>query len=253
MKNVLVAEMSWKDFEEAMTKTDLVIIPMGVTEAHGLHNPLGTDTYIAEVCAQQIGEQLDVPVAPVMPFGYTPRVTGFAGTISLDPDLLRKVMFAYTESFVKHGARRFLFVNGHGGNDDLLSMVCSDLYDQYGCIATHTEWWEHLPQLKPEWPCDDHGGYSETSMMLAANSELVHLERAVSLPVNSLSKNIQYEHGWKYQGGSIPIQYNLYMLQKAGNVGQPPFDATLELGQEMMAAYVQFNVDLAKAMLAIDL
>jgi creatinine amidohydrolase len=95
MDKVLIEEMSWIEFRDAMKETDLVIIPVGVVEEHGCHNPLGTDVLIAEECAKLIGERAKVPVAPVMPFGYSPNVVCFPGTNSLDPELYRKVLFSY--------------------------------------------------------------------------------------------------------------------------------------------------------------
>ena len=37
-------EMSWPEVEEALKNTDIVLIPVGSTEQHGTHLPLGSDT-----------------------------------------------------------------------------------------------------------------------------------------------------------------------------------------------------------------
>lgn len=252
MEKVLIGEMSWTEFKEAIEETDLIIIPVGVMEEHGIHNPLGTDTFIAEACAKQVGERARALVAPVMPFGYSPNIVKFAGTMSLDPQLLRKVLLSYAESYVKHGAKRFLFINGHGGNNDVLGMVCGDLYDRYGCICSHTQWWETLPQINKEWPCDDHGGYYETSMMMAVNEEIIDMSKAQAGPVNGLTSEIAYTRGWTYKGAKIPIPVDLYGQQKIGNVGRPPFGANKELGLEMMEAYVEYNVGLVQELRKIE-
>ena len=245
MDKVLIEEMSWTEFKDAMNETDLVIIPVGVIEEHGCHNPLGTDMYIAQACAKLVGERVKAPVAPVMPFGYSPNLVSFPGTNSLDPMLYRKVLVSYAESYVKHGAKRFLFINGHGGNTNTLAMVAGDLYDKYGCICSFNQWWEVLPQLNKEWDCADHGGYYETSMMMAVNSEIVDMNLAKSAPVNSLTNEIVYGHGWSYKGASIPISIDLYKMHKYGNVGNEPFGANKELGEKMVEVYVEFNVALA--------
>jgi len=243
MGKIMIGEMSWTEFQDVMKETDTIIIPMGVLEEHGLHNPLGTDTLIAEACAKMIGEKAQVPVAPVMPFGYTPNVTKFAGTISIDAQLMRKVMVSYAESYVKHGAKRFLFVNGHGGNNDLLSLVCADLYEKHGSICAHTQWWETLPQIS-EFKCNDHGGLFETSLMMAVNDEIVDLSKAQHSPVNGLTEKILYDYGWRYEGARLPIPVDLYGQQKIGNVGEPPFNANKELGKQMMDVYAEYNAGL---------
>ena len=253
MKKVLIEEMTWVEFEEAMKDNDLVIVPVGSTEEHGVHGPLGSDTLVAEACAKAIGEGAQVPVAGAFPFGYAAGLMGFPGTISLDPDLLRKVYFAYAESYVKHGAKRFLFINGHGGNTDVLANVAADLYEKYGCISMHTQWWNTLPELNKEWPCNDHGGYFETSMTMAVNEEIVDMSKAKSAPTNDLTTGIKSDGGWKYKGASIPLPIDLYRTQKIGNVGGEPFKANAELGKAMTAAYVEYNIALAKEMKKIKL
>ena len=249
MEKILIEEMSWTEFRDAMEETDLIIIPVGVTEQHGGHNPLGTDTFIAEACAKRIGEGVRAPVAAVLPYGYSPNVVNFPGSQSLDPELYRKVLVAYAESYIRHGARRFLFINGHGGNTSTLAMVCGDLFDRHGCIGMFNQWWEVLPALKPEWNCADHGGYFETSMMLAVNPGLVDLSKAKAGPVSPLTGRIEYGRGWRYAGASVPMAMDLSKVHKHGNLGNPPFGANAELGRKMMDAYVGFNVALAKEIL----
>ena len=37
-------EMTWEEVGEALKKTDIVIVPVGSTEQHGPHLPLGSDS-----------------------------------------------------------------------------------------------------------------------------------------------------------------------------------------------------------------
>ncbi|MEI6875657.1 MAG: creatininase family protein [Spirochaetota bacterium] len=245
MEKILIEEMSWTEFREAMKETDLIVIPVGVIEEHGCHNPLGTDTLIAEACARLVGERAGVPVAPVLPFGYSANLVSFPGTNSLDPELYRRVLFSYAESYVRHGAKRFLFINGHGGNTGTLGLVCGELFDKYGCLCLYNQWWEVLPSLKKEWDCADHGGHFETSMMMGVDPGLVQLDRARSASVNPLTAKIEYKHGWQYGGAAIPLPVDVYKVHKYGNVGNPPFEANAELGRQMIETYVEFNVALA--------
>ena len=147
MKKVMVSEMSWIEFRDNMASNDLVIIPVGSIEEHGPHNPLGTDMIIAREAARAIGERACAPVAPVMPVGNARNLIGFPGTATIDPELLRQVMVQVCEAYIHHGAKRFLFINGHGGNTTTLKMVGADLYAKHGVISTQTEWWITLPQI----------------------------------------------------------------------------------------------------------
>lgn len=242
MKKVLIEEMSWSEFKDAMTETDLVVIPVGSLEEHGRHNPLGVDMLVAAWCAERIGRKANALVAPVMPYGYAASISGFAGTVTLDPELLRRVYFSYAESYIKHSAKRFLWINGHGGNVATLDIVAGDLYDRYGAISTHTEWWTTLAQINPNWPCDDHGGYFETSVQMAVNADIVDMSKAQAAPTFNLTEKITAN---VYRGVRVDIPIPLHKQQMIGNKGRPPAGANAELGQAMLQAYIDYNVGLA--------
>lgn len=245
MKKTLISEMSWSEFREAMTFNDLIIVPVGSNEEHGPHNPLGTDTILARELARRIGEKAGVPVAPEIPIGYTQSLSAFPGTINVDPMLLRKVVFEICESYIQFGAKRFLFINGHGGNTNALSFVCSDLMAKYNDVfAVHNEWWTLLPHIS-EFPCNDHGGKYETSLVLDVDPELCSMERAKTVPLASLSEKLTNGEGLAFDGISIPnCGVPVDRLTPYGNFGAPAEEATAELGAAVAQAYIDYNVEL---------
>ncbi len=245
MKKVLIEEMSWSEFKEAMAGNDLIIMPVGSLEAHGRHNPLGVDLLVAAYCAKLIGEKVGAPVAPVMPFGWAASLAGYPGTVSLDPELYRKVLFSYAESYIKHGAKRFLWINGHGGNVPILGNVAGDLYEKYGTISSFTEWWTTLKQLKEDWPCDDHGGHFETSVMMAVNPDIVDMAKARVAPTSFLSEGLA-AGGYRGVSVTLPIpSHKRQAGQKVANRGREPWGANAELGKAMIQTYVDYCVGLA--------
>ncbi len=242
MDRVLIERMSWVEFEQAMKETDVIVIPVGSLEEHGPHNPLGVDIHAAAACAELIGRKSRALVAPVMPFGDARSLLGFPGTVSIDTELLRQVIVAYAESFIEHGAKRFLFVNGHGGNVAALAMAAGDLYEKHGCISSYTEWWVTLAEINPDWPCDDHGGYFETSFMMGIDASTVEMSRAQEPPeIPDLTAGLP---GGKFRGVRVPLPIPLDKRQKLGNMGRPPAGANKELGKAMIDAYVDYNVGL---------
>jgi creatinine amidohydrolase len=66
--------------------------------------------------AVEAAEPLGVPVLPVMPFGVAPAFTAYPGTVSLRLETLVAVLTEALDSLYGQGFRRFLVVNGHGGN-----------------------------------------------------------------------------------------------------------------------------------------
>ncbi len=67
----------------------LLVVPLGATEQHGPHLPLGTDTEIAVALANRLADQLpQAIVAPAMPFGSSGEHQGFLGTLSIGQDAM---------------------------------------------------------------------------------------------------------------------------------------------------------------------
>ena len=72
----------------AQRTQDILLLPLGSTEQHTTHLPMGTDTMmadsVAEAAAAQAGEYLDLVLAPPLPYGISDHHV-FAGAASLRP------------------------------------------------------------------------------------------------------------------------------------------------------------------------
>lgn len=247
MNTVMIEEMSWSKFREAMSSSDLVIIPVGSTESHGPHNPLGTDSYISRSLAKAIGERVNAPVAPVMPLGATRNLMRFPGTATVDTETLRQVYVQICESFIRHGARRFLFVNGHGGNVAALRFATTDLYEKYGVISTNTEWWTTLAQMSGL-NVAEHGGKHETSLVMAVDSRLVDMSKAKTLPRSAPTDGFTVDKGVKFRGGVVTLPIPVDKFTPLGSYGAAVEEASKEIGDRLFDQYVDFCVGLAEEM-----
>ncbi len=252
MKTVMISEMSWTEFRDLMATNDLVVIPAGSIEQHGPHNPLGTDMLIALETAKAIGQKAQAPVAPVMPIGNARNLIGFPGTATLDPELLRQVMVQLCEAYIRHGAKRFLFINGHGGNASTLKNVAADLYARHGAISTQTEWWLTLPKIS-EFPCNDHGGKYETSMVMAIDEGLVDMSKARTVPRKNLSPAVAFANGLEFRGVKLAMNVPLDRISPLGNYGAPAEEADAKMGRKMFDTYVDYCVGLAEELRKIVL
>ena len=79
-----LTEMSGQEVREALERTRAILIPLGATEDHDPHLPLGTDSMEArEICRRTAIrlEELDCPVVigPVIPFGTSSFHMEFPG------------------------------------------------------------------------------------------------------------------------------------------------------------------------------
>ena len=71
MKYKLV-DMSWKEAEEAFSKSDTVIVPTGTLHAHG-PTPIGIDTTAPERLADEVGARTHILTLPVVAYGEPER------------------------------------------------------------------------------------------------------------------------------------------------------------------------------------
>jgi len=112
---VKIADLNWMQVEEYLGRDDRIVVPVGSTEQHG-YLSLAVDLILAERVSVEAAEPLGVPVLPVMPFGVAPAFTAYPGTVTLRLETLVAVLTEVLDSLHGQGFRRFLVVNGHGGN-----------------------------------------------------------------------------------------------------------------------------------------
>ncbi len=183
IKNYL-PHMTVPEVEELLTKTDMVIIPVGAIEQHGKHLPLGTDFLNGVETCKLIAQQRDVLVAPVLMAGQSPYHMGFAGTISLSAETILKVHMEAVESLIRHGFKRFMILNAHGGNRAITTLLADQINQKTAGIAVDIGV-AMRPFRKPSgFPApkvfDRHGGVSETSRSMYYIPTLVDMDAAVT-------------------------------------------------------------------------
>jgi len=175
---LILQEMTWCDVQAYLKTSDMVIIPLGSTEQHGPHMPLGSDCYEAVGISKLISEQTGVLVAPVLWVGYSAYHSGFPGTLSLKPETMEQVLFETVELLIKYGFRRFMFFNYHGGNNVIQDKVIHRINNTTEAIGVAIGHGGPVQAPEEEEFFDWHAGKSETSIMLYLKPELVKMERA---------------------------------------------------------------------------
>lgn len=91
-KPLILQEVTWTDVRDYLKSNDMVIIPLGSTEQHGPHMPLGTDYYEATEMSKMISARTGVMIAPVLLAGYSEYHSGFEGSLSLKPETMEQVL-----------------------------------------------------------------------------------------------------------------------------------------------------------------
>ena len=179
VKNYL-PHMSWLEVEEALTRTDVALIPVGSIEQHGKHLPLGTDFLAAQEACKLIAQRTDVLVTPVVMAGISAHHMGFAGSLTLSPETFEQVIFETAEALIHHGIRKIAIYNGHGGNAASVANVINRINNETVAAAVNLGEIELPPRESPvpSLAVDSHAGVGETSWMLFLTPQLVQMSRA---------------------------------------------------------------------------
>lgn len=246
---VQLAEISWADAQKVFDSFDTALVPVGATEQHGPHNPLGTDHLLAEALARRVGDMTGVPVAPVVPVGISEHHRQFPGSLWVPVNVFKDYMLAVALSVASHGPSKIVFVNGHGGNNSALLEVCGVLrrdYDVFGCMLN-----SYPPGL------DGHAGSDETSQNLYFHSHLVDMEKAVDTTQKKTLGPFELT-GYNRIGPALipwdtPDLTDTGVMGSAGTIVRST-TASAERGKEIMEPYVdevaEFVEDLKKAELS---
>ena len=168
-----------------------MLLPIGSTEQHGPHLPLGVDTYIAEGIAYEFAKVHDVIIAPTLSYGYKSKpLSGggplFKGTIDLNGVTLINLVKDILCEFARDGFNQIFIENAHFENQAFIEEamdLATSLYPNLKVVQSN--WWDVLDEKTvneifkdipfPGWALE-HAAITETSLMMYLKPELVHEE-----------------------------------------------------------------------------
>jgi len=183
VKNYL-PHMTAPEVKALLTRTDMVIIPVASLEQHGNHLPIGTDFINGVERCKLIAQERDILVSPVLMVGQSPYHMGFAGTITLSAKTIIKVHLEAVESLIKHGFKRFVIMNAHGGNRAATGLLVDQINQTTAGVAVSFDQaikpFMEPSSTAPSTVLDRHGGTRETSNSLYLMPTLVQLDKAVT-------------------------------------------------------------------------
>lgn len=245
-------DMTTYDVQEWLKKTDIILVPMGSCERHGLHLPLGTDSYHALSVTVEAAKKADVPHTPLVWCGYSTHhmrePDQGTGTITLRGETLRNLLFDIARSLIYHGFNKIVFVNYHGSNIKVADEVLRAIRYQTGAfVAFYQHHFERQyklikdlikgpPEETPGW----HAGEVETAMILAYDPKLVKMDRAVKDTAHApkwLTEKFSKVDGTRtvtFEGTeTIVMPMEHYEYSDTSVIGNP-FRATKEQGEKLI-------------------
>jgi creatinine amidohydrolase len=184
MSSVMWKFLTAADLRAKAEAGAIVVLPVASIEQHGPHLPVGVDSILCEhVCqgaAEAIAATTAVVVAPTLWCGMAEHHMRFGGTFTFDIPTYRAVLHCLLQSIARHGFKRVLIVNGHGGNIAALGAFLPDLVRETMLEVRVTTYFEQaraaLAAVLEDQESVHHACEAETSMMLVAAPESVRSE-----------------------------------------------------------------------------
>jgi creatinine amidohydrolase len=180
----VMEHMTVKMVRNYLKEKQSIIIPVGVTEQHGYHLPLATDSIRAEKMGIMIGEQTGILVAPTLKESFSGG--GCPGTINISPGVMSLVVSDMLLSLKAQGFKKFYFFICHGGSENItalenaLKMLLRNnpSFDD-AMVAMLPAGRLDIDNVSRNKACgegDWHAGWHETSEIMYLAPELVRME-----------------------------------------------------------------------------
>lgn len=233
------ADLRAPDVATALGPHSVLIQPVGAVEQHGPHLPLSTDLLIATEMAERVvaarGDELDLWLLPPLAYTKSDEHAWAPGTIWLSAQTLLAVLDDLGRCLATLPTQRLAFLNGHGGNTQLLAVANRELRVRHGLMTFLL----HPSPPRDSAPGDSnddelgmgvHAGRDETSIMLHLRPDLVDMTVAARAVPEAMAARTRVRFG-----GDVPFGWSSADLHPSGVVGDPTL-ATAERGAALVEA-----------------
>lgn len=183
--------LTWTDIEAMPDRESVVIVqPVGAIEQHGPHLPLAVDAAIGLAvlgkALTKLPEEVPAYALPSLYYGKSNEHWHFPGTITLSATTLMATLTEIGESLYRSGFRKFVLLNSHGGQPQIMEIVARDLHQKYEDFQVFPLFTWRVPNVAAELLTEKelefgiHAGDAETSLLLSILPEQVRMDRAVA-------------------------------------------------------------------------
>jgi creatinine amidohydrolase len=236
----MAQSVMWKELTAAELRAKaeagaVVLMPVGSMEQHGPHLPVGVDTFLSEglckAAAEALAPEMPIVVAPTLWCGMAEHHMAYGGTFTLDIPTYRGVLSCLLQSLERHGFKRVLIVNGHGGNIAALAAFLPDFAREIPGLALRVTT-PYEPAQKAIAPILEdqervhHACEVETSMMMVVAPDTVRRDK--------LAEAHGPQH-WTPQPAGVARYVSFREATPSGVIGDAR-RASAEKGEKLVAA-----------------
>ena len=236
MSALIIDRMTWPELDSELEHIKIALVPVGSCEQHGPNTTFSTDTGRANSYAKILAERLGnkAVVFPGVNYGLSLHHMDFPGTVTLRVETMLLLLEDVAVSISKHGIKKILFLNAHGGNFPALDGVIIKLKQEHAIEA----YWsaigseislgglEGLPKLI------GHACEVETSSALYLCPELVREHRVPSQMQDSMLTRDSFVKG----NGAWSWKYDASLNGALGDARK----ASVEIGRKMTEASLEY-------------
>jgi len=236
-------EKTWPELESLLRQSPLVILPIGTTEEHGRHLPVGTDAIVAETFGRKLAEavcgEMPVLLMETIQYGFSMSVVRqWPGCPNVRTRVFMDYIYDICASNIRMGFKKIVLLDCHGNHDGLLRVVMREIADEHNVymmtISPFSLSAAKYNEIKKDKEGDIHGGEWETSWILAVDKGLVQIGEYTN--VDAIKCN-----------GKLRGPVSAWGLQKTetGLIGDPSH-ASEETGKAVIDAAVEAGVELLR-------
>lgn len=237
------ADLTTGDFAALDAATTVAMLPLGATEQHGPHLPLGVDTFLADgivaAALPLLPAEASVLVLPTQAIGLSPEHARFAGTLTLSAETLIRVWKEIGAGVARAGVKKLVFFNAHGGHVGAMDIVARELREAHDLLVYSVSWFNlPLGDAGAQFSAEEHrfgvhAGDIETSMMLALHPPLVRMGAAQNF--SSASQRRAGSYAILGNGKSAKLGWAMQDYNLAGAAGNAAA-ATSDKGRRVVDA-----------------
>ncbi len=231
-------DLPWTAFQ-SLPKDTVAVLPVAAIEQHGPHLPVSVDRTINEgVLARTLAllpEALPVLVLPTQAVGLSVEHVRFPGTLTASAETLIALWTEIGDSVARAGVRKLVMLNSHGGQPQVVDIVCRRLRVSAGMFAVSCMW-SRLG--KPDGLVNPvearhgiHGGFVETSLMLHLAPERVDMTKAEDFRSRWIAR--EGEFSVLVPEGAVGFGWETQDLHPSGALGDASA-ATAEAGARFL-------------------
>jgi creatinine amidohydrolase len=240
-KAFILPEMTWPEAKEALAQAEVALVPVGSFEQHGPNGTFEVDTGRAYGFGKLLAARMypQVVLAPAVNIGVSYHHMNFPGTITLRPETFMAVVYDVVWSLKQQGLKKFLILNGHGGNIPSLGVLIVRLREELGVKVAWTSFTSLGREVIEKRVTSESRGHACEGEMSQALFLAPHTVRQEAFAPGEF-KGYPYRH--LGEGFNLAYAYRFDEITANGALG----DATLaskELGQEIIEAALNRAVE----------